>query len=89
MKTPIFQRRKEVSGETRLEHERGYIEPNRVHYNVVHQVVRLGGVPIWKREIDREVVPAHVKIEVGALGGTGWRSRLNADPDIVWMTRRA
>lgn len=36
---------------------------------------RLFGVPVFQRTIDRERVPDHASIEVGALGATSWRSK--------------
>lgn len=58
-----------------MEWERGYTEPTRERYQALVEVIRLWGIPIWRRVIDREHVPGHVVIEHGATGMTFWRSK--------------
>lgn len=50
-------------------------EPERIRYQDLVETTRLFGLPIWKRTLDKEIVPGHVLIEVGATGMTGWRSK--------------
>lgn len=51
---------------------------------VLEKVWTLFGWPVWVREIDREEVPSHVLIEVGALGSTDWRSKWCGQGGIWW-----
>lgn len=55
---------------------------------VLEKVWTLFGWPVWTKEIDREEVPPHVLIEVGALGSTDWRSKWCGRPGVLWSTRK-
>jgi hypothetical protein len=51
---------------------------------VLEKVWTLFGWPIWTKEIDREEIPAHVLIELGAMGSTDWKSKWSGRPEVWW-----
>lgn len=53
----------------------------------LQRVWKLGPLTLWVKEIDREEVPGHVIIEVGALGSTWWKSKWCGMPGVFWKTR--
>ena len=57
---------------TKQEKVYGYTEPDAVHYQVLEEKTLMG----WK-EIDREIIPCHVKISIGCFGydDSGWKSK--------------
>ncbi len=72
---PIITRRKRVLGLTVWAEERGYVGRYPTYYNVLHEETRIFGVKVWSKELDREPVSIHDKIEAAALGGTRFVSR--------------
>lgn len=58
--------------------EEGYCEDQRTEQHLV-KTVRFLGIPVLRYSADKEEVPAHVMIELGALGSTSWRSKFAAD----------
>lgn len=71
----IISKRRRVVGRVEYRLERGYICLYPTHYNVLREETRLLGVRVWSRELEREEVSVHDKIEAGALGRTGFVSR--------------
>ena len=72
---PIIIRRKRVYGVTVWAEERGYVGRYPTHYNVLREDIHVFGIKIGSKELDREEVSPHDKIEAGALGGTRFVSR--------------
>lgn len=71
----IISKRRRVVGLTVWAPEYGYVGRYPTHYNVLREETRLMGLRVWTREIDREAVSPHDKIEAGCLGGTSFVSR--------------
>ena len=72
---PIITRRKRVVGLTEYRPERGYVGRFPTYFNLLREETRVFGVLVRAKELDREEVSIHDKIEVGLLGSTRFVSK--------------
>lgn len=54
----------------------GYCEDHG-SYQLLVKRWKFFGFTVWKKIVDREEIPSHVLIEIGALGGTNWKSKFS------------
>ena len=54
---------------------RRFRDPERREEQHLVETVRLFGLPIWRRILDREEIPDWALIQIGAFGSTEWRSK--------------